>query len=109
VQGKILTGIEFASTQGDNFTLQADVVFKAIGQMLVPLDSGLTLQGNRIQVDAQQRSSIAGVWAGGDCIAGGDDLSVSAVQDGKVAAQSIHHSLTANQSPSTQPNQPSQP
>lgn len=109
VQGKILTGIEFASTQGDNFTLQADVVFKAIGQMLVPLDSGLTLQGNRIQVDAQQRSSIAGVWAGGDCIAGGDDLAVSAVQDGKVAAQSIHHSLTANQSPSTQPNQPSQP
>ena len=28
-----------------------------------------------------------GVWAGGDCIAGGEDLTVVAVEDGKVAAE----------------------
>jgi glutamate synthase (NADPH/NADH) small chain len=29
------------------------------------------------------------VWAGGDCIYGGKDLTVSAVEDGKQAARSI--------------------
>ena len=32
---------------------------------------------------------MAGVWAGGDCIFGGQDLTVAAVEDGKVAAESI--------------------
>jgi dihydropyrimidine dehydrogenase (NAD+) subunit PreT len=35
----------------------------------------------------------SGVWAGGDCIAGGQDLTVSAVQDGKLAALSIDRTL----------------
>ena len=30
-----------------------------------------------------------GVWAGGDCVLGGEDLTVSAVEDGKQAARSI--------------------
>jgi glutamate synthase (NADPH/NADH) small chain len=34
------------------------------------------------------------VWAGGDCVFGGEDLTVSAVQDGKVAALSIHEFLS---------------
>ena len=34
-----------------------------------------------------------GVWAGGDCVAGGEDLTVSAVQDGKLAAISIDRTL----------------
>ena len=34
-------------------------------------------------------TSLPGVWAGGDCVAGGQDLTVSAVEDGKQAARSI--------------------
>jgi glutamate synthase (NADPH/NADH) small chain len=44
-------------------------------------------------VDEAQATSIEGVWAGGDCVAGGDDLTVSAVQHGKVAALSIDRHL----------------
>ena len=35
------------------------------------------------------KTSLDGVWAGGDCIDGGEDLTVSAVQDGKLAAIAI--------------------
>ena len=38
-------------------------------------------------------TSLPGVFAGGDCIAG-LDLTVQAVEDGKVAARSIHRYLT---------------
>ncbi len=31
---------------------------------------------------------------GGDCVAGGQDLTVASVEDGKVAAESIHATLT---------------
>jgi glutamate synthase (NADPH/NADH) small chain len=83
---------------GETFTLDADVVFKAIGQTLVPagLDDtagSIALEGGRIKVDAERRTSVAGVWAGGDCIYGGEDLTVAAVQDGKVAAESINRAL----------------
>ena len=79
---------------GEKFTLDADVLFKAIGQKFTPDGTpGLTLEGGRIAVDEARRTSRTGVWAGGDCIAGGQDLTVTAVEDGKRAAQSIDHSL----------------
>jgi glutamate synthase (NADPH/NADH) small chain len=83
---------------GETFTLQADMVFKAIGQKFVPavLDGASTaieLEDGRIRVDAEGRTSLAGVWAGGDCAAGGEDLTVVAVEDGKIAAESIHRAL----------------
>jgi glutamate synthase (NADPH/NADH) small chain len=85
---------------GETFTLDADVVFKAIGQTLIPTglnDVGdpIELQSGRIKVDDERRTSVKGVWAGGDCIFGGEDLTVAAVQDGKVAAESIHRALSA--------------
>jgi glutamate synthase (NADPH/NADH) small chain len=85
---------------GETFTLDADVVFKAIGQTLVPAGlSGtaepIELQGGRIRVDDERRTSVKGVWAGGDCVYGGEDLTVAAAQDGKVAAESIHRALSA--------------
>ena len=50
----------------------------------------LTVDGSRIAVDAGGRTTLPDVWAGGDCAAtGGVDLTVQAVQDGKVAAASI--------------------
>ena len=72
------------------------MVLTAIGQTLVaePFGAGsLKLQGGRIVVDAERRSSVQGIWAGGDCVAGGQDLTVSAVEDGKRAALSIDRFL----------------
>ena len=79
---------------GETLTLEADVVFKAIGQKLIVDDLGeLDLQSGKIVVDETQATSLANVWAGGDCVTGGDDLTVSAVQHGKVAAINIDRSL----------------
>ena len=38
---------------------------------------------------------MAGIWAGGDCAAGGDDLTVTAVAEGRDAALDIHQALDA--------------
>ncbi|TPJ56577.1 NAD(P)-dependent oxidoreductase [Mesorhizobium sp. B2-7-1] len=95
-----MNGDKLAGT-GERLTLVADQVFKAIGQSFVPAHlngSGeqIDLEGGRIRVDAEGRTSLAKVWAGGDCIFGGDDLTVSAVAQGRDAAESIHRALTSN-------------
>lgn len=81
---------------GESVTLQADQVFKAIGQTpdagpLTGVD--ITLEKGRIRTDEARRTSHPKIWAGGDCIAGGEDLTVVSVEDGKIAAQSIHQAL----------------
>jgi len=82
-------------TTGESITLQTDVVFKAIGQKLEDQDlHELELQGGRIVVDESQATTLDMVWAGGDCVVGGEDLTVSAVQHGKVAAIAIDRSLS---------------
>ncbi len=83
---------------GDKFTLEADVVFKAIGQRLDETRlgdelGGIELRQGKIVVDESQATSLKGVWAGGDCVLGGDDLTVTAVQHGKLAALAIDRSL----------------
>ena len=88
---------------GQKYLLDADVVFKAIGQKLLtnPLANSaeiVELKQDRIVVDEQRRTSLPGVWAGGDCVHGGEDLTVSAVQDGKLAALSIDKALTIDKS-----------
>ena len=71
VKGK-LTGT------GETFELPADMIFKAIGQTYADvLGSALMLEGGRIKVDAERRTSVKGIWAGGDCVAGGKDLTVA--------------------------------
>jgi dihydropyrimidine dehydrogenase (NAD+) subunit PreT len=83
---------------GRNFTLPADQVFKAIGQAMTGdvLHAaglgGLTLRDGKIAVDGEGRTSDSNVWAGGDCTAG-IDLTVQAVQDGKLAAHAIDRHL----------------
>ncbi|MDO9196543.1 MAG: NAD(P)-dependent oxidoreductase [Rhodoferax sp.] len=82
---------------GDMETLEADMVFKAIGQQLgnpVLAQAGLTLEGGRIATDAVGQTSRPGIWAGGDCRAGGLDLTVEAVEHGKQSARAIHAQLT---------------
>jgi glutamate synthase (NADPH/NADH) small chain len=86
---------------GETFTLEADVVFKAIGQRLrdgVLEDGSVDLQAGKLVVDHNQATSLAGVWAGGDCVVGGDDLTVTAVQHGKVAAIDIDRYLRSQES-----------
>ena len=79
---------------GETFRLEADMLFKAIGQKFAAHGtSGLTLGGGRITVDEERRTSMAGVWAGGDCVDGGQDLTVAAVEDGKLAAISMDKQL----------------
>ena len=105
-------GMRFARTRlengrlqptGETFELAADAVFKAIGQafdetaLSDPLASSLNRIGDRIEVDEQLRTSVAGVYAGGDCTSLGQDLTVQAVQHGKLAAEAIHAQLMLNQ------------
>ena len=77
---------------GETIRIQADQVFRAIGQTL-KTDCGLDLSGRKIAVDDAGRTSRAGVWAGGDCASGGDDLTVTAVAEGRDAAMDIHATL----------------
>lgn len=83
---------------GETTTLAADTVLKAIGQKLgnpVLAEAGLTLSGGKIATDAEGTTNLKGVWAGGDCRAGGLDLTVEAVEHGKLAAKAIHAHLKA--------------
>ena len=77
---------------GQTFRLAADQVFKAIGQTLTGEDLP-DLDGRKIAVTGPGRTSVKGVWAGGDCAAGGDDLTVTAVAEGRDAAEDIHAAL----------------
>ena len=101
------TGVTFArqamvngklSATGGTTTLAADMVLKAIGQKLgnpVLAESGLTLKDGRIATDEAGTTNLRGVWAGGDCRAGGLDLTVEAVEHGKQSAHAIHAFITA--------------
>lgn len=97
-----VTEVEFAYTvetpeglsqTGETFRLKADQLYKAIGQTLSGAPEGLALEGGKIAVTGPGRTSLKGVWAGGDCASGGDDLTVTAVAEGRDAAEDIHHSL----------------
>jgi len=92
--------IEFEYTDNDlnptgqTVRLAADQVFKAIGQQLGGDDLPAVYRG-KITVSETGRTSLAGVWAGGDCASGGDDLTVTAVAEGRDAAEDIHAALSA--------------
>lgn len=109
-QGQV-RGMRFARTRvengrlhstGQTFELAADAIFSAIGQafdgsaLSDPLANELKREGERIWVDAQQQTSVPGIYAGGDCTALGQDLTVQAVQHGKLAAEAIHSHLLLN-------------
>ncbi|WP_298356941.1 NAD(P)-dependent oxidoreductase [uncultured Litoreibacter sp.] len=78
---------------GETFRVKADQVFKAIGQTLDGVPDGLDQNGGKIAVTGAGQTSIQGVWAGGDCAFGGDDLTVTAVAEGRDAAEDIHSKL----------------
>lgn len=79
------------------FTLPCDALFKAVGQTLVlpepEMQEQLKIEGGKLCIDAQFRTHLSKVFAGGDCTSVGQDLTVEAVQQGKLAAESIHQLL----------------
>ena len=77
---------------GETLHIAADQVFTAIGQTL-KTNSSLVLEGRKIAVNSVGRTSRDGVWAGGDCASSGDDLTVTAVAEGRDAAIDIHTTL----------------
>jgi len=82
-------------TLTDNrFRLKADQVFRAIGQRLQGVPEELKLQNGKIAITGPGRTSLGGVWAGGDCATGGDDLTVTAVAQGRDAAEDMDALLT---------------
>jgi glutamate synthase (NADPH/NADH) small chain len=95
-------GVEFAYTRerggeleatGEVFEVQADQVFRAIGQSLENAPDGVKVERGKISVSEVGQTSVKGVWAGGDCASGGDDLTVTAVAEGRDAAMDIHTHL----------------
>ena len=107
IENDHIKAIEFERTEFDNnnqfqgthsyFQVETDAVYKAIGQSF----DGTCFQGSespqiergKIYVSGGLKTSLSNVWAGGDCINLGEDLTVQAVAHGKQAALSIHQSL----------------
>ncbi|MGH8169690.1 MAG: NAD(P)-dependent oxidoreductase [Steroidobacteraceae bacterium] len=104
-EGGSVSAVRFARQQllagrlaptGEKCILEADMVLRAIGQHLgnlVLAQCGLARRDGRIAVDESGRTSVPGVWAGGDCIAQGQDLTVNAVAQGLRAASDIDFKL----------------
>ncbi|WP_029616895.1 NAD(P)-dependent oxidoreductase [Pseudorhizobium marinum] len=85
---------------GETGVIAADQVMKAIGQSFAANGLGnLRIEAGRIVTDATGRTSMERVWAGGDCVGTGEDLTVTAVAQGRDAAESINTLLAAGVSP----------
>ncbi len=81
---------------GSEFVLEADQIVKAVGQKkpALAVDLGLETKGGFISVTKDFETSVAGVYAIGDCIRShGAASTVMAVQDGKLAAMAIDAQL----------------
>lgn len=84
------------TTTGETGIIAADQIFKAIGQTFEASGLGsLAFEAGRIVTDAEGKTSAANVWAGGDCVLGGEDLTVSAVAMGRDAAEAINRAFAA--------------
>ncbi|MDO5642303.1 MAG: NAD(P)-dependent oxidoreductase [Paracoccus sp. (in: a-proteobacteria)] len=78
----------------ETFRLRADQVLSAIGQRLGDLPEGVAVAGSKIAVTGPGRTGLPGLWAGGDCTGGGEDLTVTAVAQGRDAAEDMNAYLT---------------
>jgi len=78
---------------GETFSLPANQVLKAIGQNLSNQSDTLKIIDGKINVNEHGQTNISNIWAGGDCAIGGDDLTVTAVAQGRDAAVHINTQL----------------
>lgn len=98
-----IEAIQFEKTQQTNgkfqgtdefYQLPCDQVLKAIGQKLKSTElAELEIENGKVVVNQYFETNIPKVYAGGDCIASGDDLTVQAVEDGKRAAHAMGRRL----------------
>jgi dihydropyrimidine dehydrogenase (NAD+) subunit PreT len=83
---------------GSEWILECDQVIKAIGQekpAALVMAFNLQTEKGYIKIDDTLRTSNPKVFAGGDCIRSkGEAMTVTATQDGKIAAKSIHQMLS---------------
>ncbi|HFC29725.1 MAG TPA: NAD(P)-dependent oxidoreductase [Oceanospirillales bacterium] len=76
-------------------TIECDMLLKAIGQKLdASILGDIPIENGKIVVNANYQTSKQNIFAGGDAIKSGEDLTVQAVEDGKQAAQCIDNYLT---------------
>lgn len=84
--------------KGSEWVLECDQVIKAIGQeKLTPLYEafGLKTEKGYVVVNEALQTSKPKIFAGGDCVRlVGEAMTVTAVEDGKIAARAIHNSLS---------------
>ena len=97
-EGGLLQGVRFEYTRSDEtgrllgtgkyLEQDADVVFLALGQKMRNglFDMDMKMVGGKLYVDENGATSVSGIWAGGDCVSAGKDLTVHAVEQGKQAA-----------------------
>ncbi len=78
---------------GKTLRIPADQILLAIGQSLDQSLANLTLESGKIKTNSSGRTNLEKVWAGGDCVAIGTDLTVTAVAQGRDAAEDIHNYL----------------
>ena len=97
-----VTAVEFAyavdgaqglAVSSETFILKADQVFKAIGQTLAGAPDGIPAENGKLV------KRVGMVWSGGDCALGGDDLTVTAVAEGRDAAEAMHGVLMGGGAP----------
>ena len=96
---------------GSEFVISCDTVIKAIGQEKPALAEilGLETEKGYIKVSGDLKTSQERVWAGGDCVrVRGSASTVMAVQDGKIAAQSIGAALGSTDEVLLKPEMPAE-
>jgi dihydropyrimidine dehydrogenase (NAD+) subunit PreT len=87
-------------TTNERIRLPADLVLKAVGQSFTagPLTFAAEVPAvdkGRIAIGEGYQTSLPGVFAGGDCVRRGEDLTVQAVAHGRDAAHAIDRFLSA--------------
>ena len=85
--------------EGSEWVLPCDQVIRAIGQEAphaLAQAFDLKQESGYLKVDSELRTSNPQVFAGGDCIRlVGEAMTVTATEDGKIAARSIHAQLSS--------------
>jgi glutamate synthase (NADPH/NADH) small chain len=92
---------ELAPVAGAELRLDCDMVIKALGQQplhdLLSAVEGLEIADGKVVVDsASGATSVAGLFAGGDCISNGAEV-VDAVEQGKIASRGVSDLLAGNE------------
>ena len=86
LNGKLEAGSE-------EVNLKSDQIFKAIGQTCDEIDNKINSPSQKVTTIEGGRIGDQNIWAGGDCSSEGEDLTVTAVAQGRDAAEDINRFL----------------